>query len=185
MFRTVAALLAASAALSAGGCQNKHGTTPIHDDRGAYNIWTIETVNDGSVRNAVIAQHTLYPYHFVDFSDQLNELGRRDVQVLAAHYRRYPGPVNIRRGSEPEDLYRARVAAVAEALASGGVDREKIRIADGMPGGPGNPADRVITIQDAERSRLQGGGSPTPTGTPARPTPASATGSTSTQGGSR
>jgi hypothetical protein len=174
--RLFATILAAGAAMA--GCQNKYGTTPIHDDRGAYNAWTIEAVNDGAVRNATLAQHTLYPYHFVEFSDQLNDLGRRDVHVLATHYRRYPGEVNIRRGGEAASLYDARVRSVAEALRVAGVAPETIRIGDGMPGGDGNPSDRVIAIMQAERQRMMGGaGAPAPGGTPVNASPTSTTGS--------
>ena len=42
---------------------------------------------DESVENGIISQRTVYPYHFVPDSARLNELGERDLQVLAAYYK--------------------------------------------------------------------------------------------------
>ena len=42
---------------------------------------------DESIKNGIISQHTVYPYHFVSDSARLNELGERDLQVLAAYYK--------------------------------------------------------------------------------------------------
>jgi hypothetical protein len=161
------ALAGLAASLAAGGCANKYGTGPIHDDRGMYNTWTIQTVNDGAVRNAIIAQHTLYPYHFTEYGADLNELGQRDVQVLAAHYKRYAGPVNVRRGPEADAVYQARVKTVVDALKAGGVAEKSIKVADEMPGGEGMGATRVISILENDLRRMQtGASSKTMTGSP-------------------
>jgi hypothetical protein len=176
---TLPALLAAGLA-GAPGCQNQIGTGPIHDDRGAYNAWTIQTVNDGAVRNAIVAQHTLYPYHFVDYSGDLNDLGKRDTAILAAHYKRYPGELNVHRGPEPDGTYQARLKAVADALASGGVASNTIKIGDGMPGGDGISSTRVITILQAENQRLAGAGTAGPSSSSQVMTSGSGSGATST-----
>ena len=135
-------------AAAAGGCSNHYGNAPMQDDRGSYNQWAIESSNDGAVRNAIIAQHTLYPYHFVEFSGQLNELGARDVQVLARHYARYPGELSLRRGSEPDQVYQQRIKSVTDALAAGGVAPGSIKIGDRLPGGDGADSSRVILIMN-------------------------------------
>jgi hypothetical protein len=155
----VPAILLAVGLAAAAGCQSSQiGNGPIHDDRGAYNRWAVETVNDGAVRNAIIAQHTLYPYHFADNSADLNEVGKRDVAVLASHFRRYPGQVNLRKGSEDSTLYQARVRAIADGLVAGGVAPGTVRIGDGMPGGDGMDASRVILIMETDAERLKSGG---------------------------
>lgn len=165
MSRLSFTLLAGFVAAATAGCANQYGTAPIHDDRGMYNTWTIQTVNDGAVRNAIIAQHTLYPYHFNEYGSDLNELGQRDVQVLAAHYKRYAGPVNVRRGPEADGVYQARVKTVVDALKAGGVSEGSIKVADGMAGGEGMGADRVIKILEADQKRTESGASTnTPTG---------------------
>jgi hypothetical protein len=173
-------LLAAGLA-GAAGCPNQIGTGPIHDDRGAYNRWAIETVNDGAVRNAIVAQHTLYPYHFMDGSADLNELGRRDISVLASHFRRYPGQVNLRKGAEDGVVYQARAKNVADALVAAGVAQGTVKVGDGMPGGDGMDASRVLVIMEADQNRLKGSGvssgAPSPSGTPVNPSPTTSTGS--------
>jgi hypothetical protein len=181
--RTTTAILLVAAAAGAAGCQNKIGTGPIHDDRGAYNRWAVQTVNDGAVRNAIIAQHTLYPYHFVQNSGELNELGRRDAGILASHFRRYPGQVNVRKGPEDGTMYQARVKAVADALVAGGVAQGSVKVGDGMPGGDGASANRVVMILEADDTRLRAGGggglSPAPSSTPVGASPTTSSGTSS------
>src|SRR5437868_5616250 len=75
-----------------------HG--PLNLSHRAMNEGLINQYTQDEIDNAVIRQHTLYPYHFVQQSDQLNSLGRREVYVLAWHYKNYPGPVNLRQGDE-------------------------------------------------------------------------------------
>jgi len=107
------------------------------------------------VENAIIAQHTLYPYHFVPDGERLNELGRRDFSVLARHFAEHTGSLNIRRGKTPAELYEARVSFVIESLKEAGIGTGRVRISDHMPGGSGMPSERVVTIlqKTAEGSR--------------------------------
>ena len=101
---------------------------------------------------AIIRQHTIYPYHFVPHSAELNGLGMREVDVLARHRVRYPGPVNLRHGDESEELYETRIQTLFDRFASAGLPRESIRIADGLPGGEGASSEEVVII----RSRMTG-----------------------------
>jgi hypothetical protein len=152
-FATIA--LAASA-FAAGGCQSTNPPGPHPQQHAAINAATIEALNRSAVDEAIISQHTLYPYHFVRHSAELNELGRRDLHVLLAHYRAFaaphgmPQPLNVRRGDTPSALYEARLATIVRNLADAGLSRDAIEIADGMPGGDGASTDRVITILAAE-----------------------------------
>jgi hypothetical protein len=102
------------------------------------------------VENAIIAEHTLYPYHFVPDGDELNELGRRDFSVLARHFTEQTGSLNIRRGTTVPGLYEARVTVVIESLKEAGIDVSRVRLSDGMPGGSGMPSERVVTILQKE-----------------------------------
>ena len=115
----------------------------------------IRTLNNVGVENAIITQHTLYPYHFVPNGEALNELGQRDFAVLARHFAEHPGLLNIRQGDgiSPE-LYKARVAAVTSRLKQAGIEPGRVSVTDGMPGGPGTPSERVVTIlQKSEEPR--------------------------------
>jgi hypothetical protein len=134
------------------GCAREGGLMRVDDQRQPVNRWTIETTDDESVANAVIAQHTLYPYHFLANGADLNELGERDVKILAKHYSRYPGEINLRRGSEETGMYEARIQSVTAMLTSLGVDKGGLRIVDKVPGGDGVASERAVMI--LERSMV-------------------------------
>jgi hypothetical protein len=106
----------------------------------------VKTLNNVGVENAIITQHTIYPYHFVTDSEQLNDLGRRDLAVLARHFAENAGTLNVRRGKTPAALYEARVAQVTESLKQAGVDMARLSVSDEMPGGTGMSSERVVTI---------------------------------------
>jgi hypothetical protein len=126
-----------------GGCQEN-----LHESQGDRNldVELVNTLNDLGVENAVVAQHTLYPYHFAANGEELNELGHRDLAVLARHFAKHEGTLNVRRGETAPELYEARLTYIIEELKNAGVDTGRMVIADGMPGGPGMPSERVVTI---------------------------------------
>ena len=132
---------------AAGACHS--GETP---QRAEIHRWMIDSYNDDSVAQALITQHTLFPYDFVDDAPVLNELGDQHLQVLARHFRDYPGPLNVRQGDTPQALYLQRVAAVRTALAQAGVRAERVAISDGFAGGDGATSERVLTILAAEKA---------------------------------
>jgi outer membrane protein OmpA-like peptidoglycan-associated protein len=45
---------------------------------------------DESIENGIITERTIFPYHFVTNTGYLNELGERDLRVLARHFEKYP-----------------------------------------------------------------------------------------------
>lgn len=107
----------------------------------------VRTLNNIGVENAILAQHTLYPYHFVADGAALNELGQRDFAVLARHFAEYPGLLNIRQGDGVSaEMYKARVAYVTSRLKQAGVESGRVNVSDGMPGGPGIRSEKVVTI---------------------------------------
>ena len=115
------------------------------------NAGLINTMNDMALENAIIAQRTLYPYHFVENSEQLNELGQRDLSVLAEHLKKNPGPLNVCNDGIPESLYQARLAYVADKLKQTGIDPNQITVSDGMPGGRGMTCSEVLQIKEANQ----------------------------------
>ena len=106
----------------------------------------VNSYNDIALQNAIIAQHTLFPYHFVKNSAEINELGSRDFGVLVKHFTKNPGSLNIQRGDSSVDIYQARINLVLDGLKQAGIDTGQIYISDGMPGGSGMPSEKVITI---------------------------------------
>jgi hypothetical protein len=131
-------------------CGCEEGPKPKPIDKSAVNAELINTFNDVSMRNAIISQHTLYPYHFVQNADQLNELGKRDLSILAGHFKDYPGQLNVRREGASDELYKARVSYVADELAKSGVGADRVSISDGMPGGSGMASEQVVNILESD-----------------------------------
>src|ERR1044071_5771977 len=58
----------------------------------------VHAVSDTAINNAIITQHTLFPYHFVSGTAELNELGQRELAVLCDHYRANGGAATVREG---------------------------------------------------------------------------------------
>ena len=105
-----------------------------------------------AIENAIITQHTLYPYHFIQNGEELNDLGFRDFGILAGHFLENPGAMNIRQDrSVTDELYERRIEYVNEMLVEAGVDNDRIEIEDGMPGGSGATSERVLFIHDRVR----------------------------------
>ena len=123
-----------------------------NEDRQLINTELVNTYNNVAIENAIISQHTLYPYYFVNNGIELNELGDKDLGVLAKHFMEHPGKLNIKRGDVTDELYDARVKYVLEKLKQIGVDEKKISIADDMPGGTGQSSEKVLIIMEKENS---------------------------------
>ena len=139
------------------GCQEQQADTNTLDTD-AVNKKVVDTYSDLAIQNAIIAQHTLYPYHFVNNGAQLNGLGERDLSVLVQHFQDNPGQLILQQGGTESLLYQSRAQTVYEKLLAGGIPDEKIRIADGMPGGNGIASNSIIEILETEKTtdRSQG-----------------------------
>ena len=131
---------------------------------GNLDVELVKTVNNIGVENAIITQHTLYPYHFTANAEELNELGQRDLGVLARHFVQHPGVLNIDRGDAAEELYQKRIAHVLSGLQAAGVEMSRMEISEGMPGGSGMSSEQVVTILQREpEDRITSGTSTTET----------------------
>jgi hypothetical protein len=119
----------------------------------------IDLYSDLAIQNAIITQHTVYPYHFVNNSAVLNPLGQRDLAVLARHFAQNPGELNVRRGDVDPALYQSRMETVKARLAEGGVDVSRIRMYDGLAGGEGMPTSEIIEVLARSRDPLTNTGS--------------------------
>jgi hypothetical protein len=125
------------------GCQEE---VQKNSDDHLINSQLVRSYNDIAMQNAIISQHTLFPYHFVENGAELNELGQRDLAALTSHFIKYPGHLNIRRHNTAADLYEARVNVVHKRLLDAGIDMGRISISDDMPGGAGITSERVLII---------------------------------------
>lgn len=145
------------------GCESNPKPQP--SDHAEMNRAMVQWLNNAAIDNAIIRQHALYPYHFVANSQELNDLGRRDVMVLSNFYRMNPGKVNVRKAGTPDELYEARVQYVVQAMEHYGVDPNRIEvIKDGFPGGDGASAERVMQILEIDQPGARRPAEPITTG---------------------
>lgn len=128
------------------GCGEEKIIGPAPIDQNTVNQKLTASYSDLAIQNAIIAQHTLFPYHFVNNSAQLNALGERDLAVLAAHFRQNPGKIVLVQGQTEPLLYQSRAQTVYEKLLQAGIPNEKIQIGSGFAGGEGIPSTAVIEI---------------------------------------
>jgi len=105
-----------------------------------------ESYRQRPIDNAIIAQHTLYPYHFIVDGAELNELGKHDLGILANHFKKRSGCLNVRQGGASDELYKARLMTVINGMQAAGVPMQKMTVADDLPGGDGMVSDRVVKI---------------------------------------
>ena len=106
------------------GCQEENAVkTP---DERLMNSKLMEIYSESSIQNAIISEHTLYPYHFIKNGADLNELGQRDLAVLTRHFAKNGGQLNIRRLDASDALYEARVSVVCNELKDAGIDMTRI-----------------------------------------------------------
>ena len=145
-------------ALSA--CRTEEELNQLH---GLGGMRTGEIIRNASIERAIVTQHTLYPYHFMPGTPQLNPLGRRDLDVLVRHFRYAGGEVNLSRGDANEELYAARGQALVAELKTAGIPGNRVSVAEGRPGGEGMSGARLVRILEAARNPLapapQAGGS--------------------------
>ncbi len=143
--RRLIAVMTTAAALTAGACNSPQWP---EQRREVMNAWSVNEYQRDSIEAAIVSQHTLYPYHFVQNGADLNELGARDLSVLAEHYRDNPGTLKVRRADTASDLYNSRLATVSALLVEHGVDTDRVKINNGPAGGDGVSSERMLIILD-------------------------------------
>jgi hypothetical protein len=140
------------------GCQEN---VEKGQDKHFINSQLIKSYNDIAMQNAIISQHTLFPYHFVKNGVELNELGQRDLAVLTSHFIKNAGRLNIRKHNTAADLYEARVKTVLDRLQEAGIDMEQMSVSDDMPGGSGMASEKIIVILEQKQQGTSTGASTT------------------------
>lgn len=153
----IAALALASVIAFAAGCaKDESAKIPKPDER---------ELNEASVRASFAHQiaagtrtdRTIYAHHFIIGEAALNELGRRQIDVLTAEVTTRALKVNIPQGDSDETLHEARVQIVRDRLAGNGVEPERIAVVDEHPGGPGLTTAVIVAALDDQGGRSGGG----------------------------
>ncbi len=135
-------ILALALAGALFACRSQPAPDTNHE---LHDMWAGTEVRRASIRQAILAQGTLFPYHFEVGSPALNPLGERDLDLLAEHLQANPGELRVRRGSVSEELYARRVSTVLTELGARGVDPASITVTDDLPAGPGTWSETVLT----------------------------------------
>jgi hypothetical protein len=156
--------LTCSLAALLAGCNSPHSEDNMP---GRQNLFSGDTFRAAQVNKAIITQRTIWAYHFVTNTAELNPLGMRDLSVLAGYFAQHKGDVRIRRSGASQVLYDARVAAVVNSMVAAGVSKNQITVTDAPPGGTGVASERVVTVLSEGLALSQGasGGSSGSTGT--------------------
>ena len=149
-------MIAAVVSAAMIGCRNRSEEQLAQ--QGAMNEAAIRLIMDEAARNAVVAEHTIYSHHFVPNDVVLNELGERQVDTLAEAYRAAPGPLNVARGDSSDAQYRGRVQTVLRRLAQGGVNTDRIKVTQGLPGGEGMSSARAAELVEQRPGGVITGG---------------------------
>ena len=142
-----------SACVMMAGCHSTETdlapAVPVSTVSPAADAALVELYRQDQEEQAIIRQHTLYPYHFVDGSDTLNEAGHRELTVLARHFAASPGSISLQRGNASPALYDRRAATVLAAMTNAGVDQ--VTIVDELPAGDGLSSTHILLILERHR----------------------------------
>jgi hypothetical protein len=132
-----------------------------HQQR-VYDTWTVETIQQASMTAALVEQRAVFPYYFVPESATLTDLAKRDLSVLADHYKESPGTLVLVRGDASDVLFARRREALLAALQQAGVTADRVSVVEGFPGGEGLTGQSIFEAR--ENARRSGGGASTDTG---------------------
>jgi hypothetical protein len=150
------ALVMGAAACSTVGLPYGNGPLQAPEERTAANRAMVQSYQQEQIANAIIAQRTIFSYHFMAHTAQLNDLGRRDLGILADHYRvatkDAAGYLSLRQQDASDELYQARVNTVVTYLADRNVDTARVELGDTLAGGQGLASERVVRILTDEYS---------------------------------
>jgi len=158
------AILAVAAMAVLAGCStlayrdHPGSANMTNDQRHWGNSWMVTSLQEQTIQNAVLRQRTIFPYHFVTGSAELNALGERDLAMLADHLRMHPGQLDVRQDDVGKDLYQERVASVRAFLEREGVSMADVCIDDTHAGGDGMSSEQVIEVLKKSRSDKAGTG---------------------------
>lgn len=107
----------------------------------------VASIVDEQAVEAIHRQRAIYAHHFVPGTADLNELGLRDLAILAAKDRERPGTIHVILGEDEESLRSARMNSIREFLKVQGVEVARMNFDEGEPGGDGiNAEETAIAI---------------------------------------
>lgn len=97
--------------------------------------------------NALLAEMSMSPAHFVPGRADLNALGLRRLTRYAELLEIYPGTLNYD-GPDPAPLAHERLERIRTFLADAGMDPETIKVERGVAGGQGMRGEEAGAIRE-------------------------------------
>ncbi|HWP41043.1 MAG TPA: hypothetical protein VNL70_08955 [Tepidisphaeraceae bacterium] len=157
------AIGAALVGLAVVGCSKDRKDRQVAEmvpDERTLNTMMVRAALEQDARNAVAAERIIYSHHFHPATASLNELGERQVQVLAEALRDQPeARVSVVQGEAGPELYKRRLEAVRARFAEAGADTGRLHVGPGVPGGPGISSELIWrSYQSAAQNGDNGGG---------------------------
>ncbi len=109
--------------------------------------------------NAMLADMAIADVHFVPHTSELNSLGGRRLERYAKLLKVYGGKLWYDTALQDRELVNARIDHVKDFLVLAGVERGRIDVVVGMPGGQGISAEEAIQIraESLQRKKENGG----------------------------
>lgn len=99
--------------------------------------------------NALLADMSMSPVHFVPHQPELNGNGVRRLTRYASILKTYGGTLHYDGLDDAEPLAKARIARMEEFLTAAGLERDRFSVALGVAGGAGMRATEAIAARDA------------------------------------
>lgn len=92
-------VVAAATAVALAGCQsqkeNRADFDAVFDAHRPHNLKIVKQLHQDPINSAIITQSTIFTHHFITHTPTLNDLGMKDLDVLAHHYIHDVMPVNM------------------------------------------------------------------------------------------
>lgn len=101
---------------------------------------------DAMTDNAMLADMSMSPVHFVPHSTELNGLGARRLNRYAEILAIYGGTLRYDGAERDEDLLRDRLESIREYLVRHGIGEERCEVKADLAGGEGMDATLAVVI---------------------------------------
>jgi len=149
--RAVASVAAAAWALSGVGCQPDRSRLNAPPQGHTSRPHELQDDYVSMVDNAMLADMSMSPVHFVPHSVELNALGVRRLKRYASLMKVYGGKLCYDGADDTEEMADGRIGRIGEFLVAAGVPANSFTVERGLAGGAGMDAKEASRIREATR----------------------------------
>jgi hypothetical protein len=144
---SVAGLVVASGLLAIPGCSKPHerlnsppqGHTEYRNQLQEPYVYMAD--------NAMLADMSMSPVHFVPHQTELNSLGARRLKRYAEILKIYGGTLRYDGTEDAKKLSEGRLAQIKHFLLAEGLDADRVEVQTGLAGGDGMNASEAILVR--------------------------------------